>query len=37
MVIVDGRLVGLDTRAELHRSNDYYRNASDLTASRHAV
>jgi ATP-binding cassette, subfamily B, bacterial len=31
MVIVDGRLVGLDTRAELTRSNDYYRHASNLT------
>ena len=32
MVIVDGRLVGFDTRAELRRSNQYYRNASNLTA-----
>ena len=32
MVIVDGRLVGFDTRAELRRSNEYFRNASNLTA-----
>ncbi len=34
MVIVDGRLVGFDTRTELRRSNAYFRNASDLTVVR---
>ncbi len=33
MVIVDGRLVGLDTKAALQQSNDYYRSASRLTAA----
>ena len=30
MVIVDGRLVGFDTRVALQRSNSYYRMASEL-------
>jgi ATP-binding cassette, subfamily B, bacterial len=30
MVIVDGRLVGLDTREQLQRENTYYRHASAL-------
>jgi ABC-type multidrug transport system fused ATPase/permease subunit len=37
MVIVDGRLVGLDTKAALHQNNDYYRNASELTVAGSAV
>jgi ATP-binding cassette subfamily B protein len=32
MVIVDGRLVGFDTREYLQRENPYYRNASLLAA-----
>ncbi len=30
MVIVDGRLVGFDTREQLQRENSYYRHASQL-------
>jgi ATP-binding cassette subfamily B protein len=30
MVIVDGRLVGFDTRERLQRENQYYRHASEL-------
>jgi len=30
MVIVDGRLVGFDTREYLQRENPYYRKASQL-------
>jgi ABC-type multidrug transport system fused ATPase/permease subunit len=30
MVIVDGRLVGFDTREHLQRENPYYRHASEL-------
>jgi ATP-binding cassette, subfamily B, bacterial len=30
MVIVDGRLVGFDTREQLQRENPYYRQASEL-------
>ncbi len=31
MVILDGRLVGFDTKAALQQSNDYYRHASELS------
>jgi ATP-binding cassette subfamily B protein len=32
MVILDGRLVAFDTRAQLKQSNDYYRRASTIAA-----
>ena len=32
MVIVDGRLVAFDTKAELQRTNPYYRSASLIAA-----
>ena len=31
MVILDGRLVGFDTKAALQQNNDYYRRASELS------
>ncbi len=31
MVILDGRLVGFDTKAALQQNNDYYRHASELS------